>query len=287
MGILGTLIGGAIGWSLGGPLGAMLGASLGSSIGGGSRSRRGGEWTGTRRHAPPPPPPPGGRWAGTRARRGPMPNPVEERRVAFFVATFGVMGHIAKADGQVSEEEARLAREIMRGLELDREDRQLAVRLFNAGKAPDFDLDAALGQLRRMCGQRRNLLRNFVEIQFRAAWADGSMHPAERRILNHVGAFLGFSPREMAQMERVACAGLQPERPGPEEQLREAYGVLGIERSASDAELRKAYRRLMRQHHPDRLAAQGLPEEMKAEATRRSQQITSAYQTVRNARKAA
>ena len=216
-----------------------------------------------------------------------MPHPVEERRVAFFVATFGVMGHIAKADGQVSEEEAQLAREIMRGLARAREDRQLAVRLFNAGKAPEFDIDGALGQLRRMCGNRRNLLRNFVEIQFRAAWADGSMHPAERRILNHVGAFFGFSPREMAQMERVASAGVRPQKPGPEEQLKEAYGVLGIARSASDAELRTAYRRLMRQHHPDRLAAQGLPEEMKAEATRRSQQITSAYQTVRNARKAA
>ena len=63
--------------------------------------------------------------------------------------------------------------------------------------------------------------------------------------------------------------------------------MLGAERSASDDEIRSTYRRLMRQHHPDRLAAQGLPEEMKEEATRRTQEIQKAYQTIREARRAA
>ena len=269
MSLWGTLIGGTLGWTLGGPLGAMLGAALGSNLGGGRRRE---PFPGGRTAAPPPPG---------------APDSAEERRVAFFVATFGVMGHIAKADGQVSEEEAQLAREVMAGLGLDHRDRTLAARLFNEGKSPHFGLDEALGQLARVAGRRRNLLRAFVEIQFKAAWADGSVHPEERRILDHIGAFLGFSSHEMAQMEQVATAGLAPRRATAEEQLGEAYGVLGVERSAGDDDVRSAYRRLMRQHHPDRLAAQGLPEEMKEEATRRTQEIQKAYQTVRDARRAA
>ena len=278
MGFWGTLIGGTLGWTLGGPLGAMLGAAIGSSMSGSARTYAG---PGPGPGAPPPPPPPGGR-------RPPPPRAdAEQRRVAFFVATFGVMGHIAKADGHVSEEEAQLAREVMTGLGLDARDRNLAARIFREGKSPYFRLDDALGQLVQVAGRRRNLLRAFVEIQFKAAWADGNVHPAERRILDHIGSFLGFSQAEMAQMERVASAGMRPRAPSPEEKLQEAYGVLGVDRSASSEEIRSAYRRLMRQHHPDRLAAQGLPEEMKEEATRRTQEIQKAYQTIREARRAA
>ncbi len=269
MGFWGTLIGGTLGWTLGGPLGAMLGAAIGSNLSGSARMH---SYPGQGPGAPPPPP--GG-------------NTHDQRRVAFFVATFGVMGHIAKADGHVSEEEARLAREVMAGLGLDAQDRNLAGRLFTEGQSPRFNLDDALGQLVQVAGRRRNLLRAFMEIQFKAAWADGTIHPEERRILDHIGAFLGFSRAEMAQMERVASAGMRPRGPSPEAKLKEAYGVLGAERSASDDEIRSTYRRLMRQHHPDRLAAQGLPEEMKEEATRRTQEIQKAYQTIREARRAA
>lgn len=269
MGIWGTIIGGALGWGLGGPLGAMLGAAIGSNLGGGARAGTYGP-SGPRR--PPPPP---------------RHDPTEERRLAFFVATFGVMGHIAKADGRVSESEARLAREVIDGLAMGAEERNLAVRLFNEGKSARFDLDGALRQLAEVTGRRRNLRRSFVELQWQLAWADGRIHPAEREILDRIGAFLGFSRAEMAQMERVAAARFEPRRRSPDESLGEAYEVLGVARSASDDELRSAYRRLMRQHHPDRLAAQGLPEEMKEEATRRTQDIQKAYQTVRTARKAA
>ena len=79
---------------------------------------------------------------------------------------------------------------------------------------------------------------------------------------------------------------MRPRGPSPEEKLKDAYGVLGAERSASDEEIRSTYR-LMRQHHPDRLATQGLPEEMNDEATRRTQEIQKAYQTIREARRAA
>jgi len=197
------------------------------------------------------------------------------------------MGHIAKADGRVTAEEAQIFREVMDGLRMAPEERQFATRLFIQGKSPHFPVDDALRQLRQVAGNRRSLLRSFVEIQWKAAWADGQIHPAERRILDHIGAVLGFSDAELAHMERMVAAEMGPQAASPEESLREAYGVLGIPRDASDRELRSAYKRLLFQHHPDRLAAQGLPEEMKEEATRRTQEIRRAYDTVRDARKAA
>ncbi len=268
MGIWGAIIGGALGFSLGGPLGGMLGAAIGSNLGARASFD-----------------PDAGRRTGRP--RPPSADPTEERRVAFFVATFGVMGHIAKADGRVTEDEAQLARAVMEGLGLGPRERNLAVRLFNEGKSAGFQLEPALAQLAQVAGRRRNLLRSFVEIQWKAAWADGSIHPAERRILDRIGVFLGFSRQEMAQMERIAAAGFQPRRRSPDEALAAAYEALGVSRTASDEEIRSVYRRLMRQHHPDRLAAQGLPEEMKDEATRRTQDIQKAYQTVRNARRRA
>ncbi len=261
MSLWGTLIGGTLGFTLGGPLGALLGAAVGSSFGGGNREARTGTHPGTRTE-----------------------DPNEVRRITFFVATFGVMGHIAKADGQVSEEEAELARAVMRGLELDAEDRRLAAHLFQQGKSPDFDLNDALHQLRRTVGQRRNLLRAFVEIQIKAAWADGRVHSEERRILDHLARFLGFSRAEMLQMERLVAGQFQQVAKTPEARLTSAYEALGLERDASDEELRSTYRRLMRQHHPDRLAAQGLPEAMKEEATRRTQEIQEAWRLIRDAR---
>ena len=274
MGMWGTLIGGALGFTFGGPLGALLGAAIGSGVGGGGARDPGPQG----RRPPPPPPPPAG---------APGPDPLEERRIAFFVATFGVMGHIAKADGRVSPEEAEFAHAVMEGLGLDARDRSLAARIFAEGKSPDFHLDAALGQLLRVVGRRRNLLRSFLEIQFKAAWADGFVHPAERAILEHIGAVLGFSARELEQMERLAAADFAPRRVSEEEQLAAAYGVLGLDPSVGDETLRASYKRLMLQHHPDRLAAQGLPAEMKDEATRRTQEIQRAYQTIRDARKKA
>ncbi len=265
MGLWGTLIGGTLGFTLGGPLGALLGAALGSSFGDGNRQSR----ERVRRGAPPP---------------GSERDPNEIRRVTFFVATFGVMGHIAKADGRVSEEEAELARAVMEGLGLGPEERRLAGQLFDQGKSPDFDLNDALDQLRTTVGRRRNLLRAFMDIQLKAAWADGHVHPEERRILDHVARSLGFPPAELARMERMAASQFQRRGASPETKLHRAYEALGLERGASDEDLKTTYRRLMRQNHPDRLAAQGLPEEMKAEATRRTQEIQEAYRLIRDAR---
>lgn len=212
----------------------------------------------------------------------------ERVQTAFFTATFAVMGHLAKVDGQVSPDEIRLAQHVMAQMHLSDDMRRTAIRLFDEGKSPAFQLDAVLDQFRSECHRRKQLLRMFVEIQLHACYADGAVHKEEARVLRHICDRLGFSRQEFAQIETLvqAARGFAPGSAvrSTRDQLAAAYQVLGVGREASDAEIKTAYRRLMNQHHPDKLVAKGLPEEMLALATEKTQEIKAAYDVVRDAR---
>ena len=253
------LLGGTFGFLIGGPIGAVLGAALGRHFGRAVGSIEGGPAAG---------------------------EPGRERaQLAFFTATFGVMGQVAKADGHVSPDEIRLANRLMDELGLDSEQRGAARAIFNEGKSTRFPLDDVLDQLRAECGRATNLLRMFLEIQVQAAWADGGVHPEERRLLLHVAARLGFPESVYLEIERMVGAGTHVrETTGPA--LEDAYATLGVSPDAPDAEVKRAYRRLMSRHHPDKLASKGLPEEMMRAATERTQQIKAAWDRVQSARAA-
>ncbi|HYM34844.1 MAG TPA: co-chaperone DjlA [Steroidobacteraceae bacterium] len=205
---------------------------------------------------------------------------------AFFRATFQTMGHIAKADGRVSEEEIRAARQIMAQFRLGEAEVRLAIDLFTEGKASEFPLNDTLQKLNYILGDRVDLRRMFVQIQLQAAlWGDG-LHTPARTMLNRVCEALGISQFELAQMEAL----MRMQRAGPtyqqsaRDKLQDAYSVLGVTEQTSDAEVTKAYRRLMSQNHPDKLAAKGLPESMKTVAEEKTRQIRAAYDAIREAR---
>lgn len=267
----GKLIGGTLGFMIGGPIGALLGVVLGHGFDG-QRAPR--DWSGAA--------------MGNNSRV----------QTVFFTTTFSVMGHLAKADGRVSESEIQMARNIMRHMNLKEDQVQAAIRLFNEGKQPDFPLDDILQQFRQECGRRLGLMQMFLEIQVQAAMADGVITPAERRILDRMCAVLGLPVSVIRQIE--ALIRMQQGRAGQQQYggagdahsqaarrpdaVADAYGVLGVEPSAGDAEVKKAYRRLMSRHHPDKLAAKGLPEEMMRVAQEKAQEITRAYDIVKEAR---
>ena len=258
----GTLIGGAFGYLIGGPIGALLGASFGNAFAGAARR------TDARGAL--------GFDAG--------PSRRERAQLAFFAATFSVMGQVAKADGRVSPEEIRLAEQVMDQLGLDAEQRRAARALFNEGKSGRFRLDDVLDQLRSECLRGSNIRRMFLEIQFQAAWADGGLHPEERSLLQHVAARLGLSRADYIEIERMFGSAASASAGGPS--LGTAYETLGVSPDAPDDEVKRAYRRQMNRHHPDKLAAKGLPEEMMRAATERTQQIKTAWETVKAARAA-
>ena len=253
----GKLFGGTVGFMLGGPLGALLGAALGHQLDRGNVDPA-----------------------------GPGADPVERTQTVFFTATFSVMGHMAKSDGRVSEDEIALATRVMDRMELPRPMRDFARKLFSEGKSPDFPLNAVLAQLTRET-RSRNLLRMFLEIQVFAAYADGRVHPAERTLLTSICGHLGFDAATLAQVEQLVHAELSREFSSPDvsaDTLADAYRLLGVSEGDDDTAVKRAYRRLMSQHHPDKLVARGLPEEMMKLANAKAQEIKGAYEQVKLAR---
>jgi DnaJ like chaperone protein len=203
-------------------------------------------------------------------------------------STFSVMGAIAKADRVVSPEEIRTAEAVFDRLHLAGAQREAAKAAFNRGKAPDFDLDAAVDGFARIGRGRGPLLQLFLQIQCTAVAADGNVHPAEHQMLLRVARRLGLTERDVAQLEallRTASAGRSTAgAPPPQKRLDDAYAALGLTPGATEAEIKRAYRRLMSQNHPDKLAARGLPESMREIAEERSREINAAYDLVKTAR---
>jgi len=257
----GKALGGAFGFMIGGPLGALMGIAFGHNFDRGMGSLDDADWQ------------VGGQ---------------DRVQAAFFTATFSVMGYIAKADGKVTPDEIRLAESVMSHLGLTADMRASAKKLFNEGKSGDFPIDEILDQFKKETRRRGTLIQMFLEIQLQAAYADGVMHPAEKQVLRHICARLGISTTQFDQLEEMLKAGFGGGGyRGPQAQqipIEDAYAMLGVTRSVSDTELKKSYRRLMSQHHPDKLVAKGLPDEMIKDATEKTQQIKSAYERIRESR---
>lgn len=201
-----------------------------------------------------------------------------------FTTAFAVMGHLAKADGRVSEAEIDAARTVMRQMRLAPPHVQRAIDSFTRGKQPAFPLQAELDRLRAACGGRHDLLRVFVDIQMRAALVGNDLQGPVRARLHEIAGQLGFAGLELAQLEAMLRLQLgrgwtaPPRASGA--RLQTACQVLGIAASASDDEVKKAYRRQMNEHHPDKLIARGLPESMQELAKEKTQRIREAYEAI-------
>jgi len=228
------------------------------------------------------------------ARRGAGPRvDAATVRTTFFRAAFTVMGHVAKSDGRVSEQDIAAARSIFRQFRLGEADTRAAMQFYTEGKQPGFEPEPVLAGLADACRGRPEVLRMFLEIQMRAALMADGLQGATRAALLRVAAAIGIGGLEFAHLEAFlrfqahASPGSGPgprAAPGGRDSLGEAYEVLGVAPAASDAEVKRAYRKLMSENHPDKLVARGLPESMLEVAKQKTQAIQSAWERVREAR---
>jgi len=246
-----TLIGAFIGYKLGGLIGLLIGGGLGY-------------------------------WLVRRLRQK-MVGKLLGAQQQFLSSTFAVMGCVCKADGHVSEDELEASRQLWDKLRLTEPQRAQARADFNRGKSDDFDLDAELAKVRLMASRQPALRQLFLQVQLTAVAADGVLHPAEREMILRVVHGLGCSEAEIAQVEAILRGGAHTAASqGPS--LEDSYQVLGVSPDASDAEVKKAYRRLMSENHPDKLASKGLPESMREVAKERTAEIGNAYEQIQKAR---
>ncbi|HEY7929862.1 MAG TPA: co-chaperone DjlA [Steroidobacteraceae bacterium] len=273
----GKLVGGALGMLTLGPVGLAIGVVVGHQFDSGAAQ--------------------GGFGMGF---FGPAPDPLLVNQL-FFPTTFRVMGHIAKADGRVSEQEIASARAVMQALHLQEAQVQAAIGYFGEGKQPAYDLAADLRRLRGAIVTYPELAYFFVQIQLQAALAGNGLPAFLRARLQRVAATLGVGTADFDRMESVLrfrmgaaangragpgadpFAGLRAGAGGASEEQRvaQAYRVLAAEPSMSDEEVVKCYRRQMSRHHPDKLKANGLPDSMLERAKEEAQEIQAAYELLR------
>jgi DnaJ like chaperone protein len=206
----------------------------------------------------------------------------------FLETTFAAMGAICKADGVVTREEIQVVEEVFVRLRLSPEAKQTAKAAFNRGKLPDFDLDAAVQRFAQTAALGGILSQLFLQLQLMAVAADGHVHPDERAMLVRVASLLGLAERDVAKLEALlrAAAGGQaaPGGAAHAERLEDAYAALGLTPEASEVEIKRTYRKMMSENHPDKIAGKGLPESMRSIAEERAREINVAYDLIRNAR---
>jgi DnaJ like chaperone protein len=203
-------------------------------------------------------------------------------------SVFAVMGALCKADNVVTRDEINAVEKMFRMLNLHGEQREQAKAAFNRGKQPDFDLDAAVDQFARISRGRRPLVQLFLQLQVMAIAADGRIDPAEHAMLVRIARRLGLSEADVSQLEALLRAGTAgPSGPGARptrDKLADAYTALGVTPDTDAAGIKRAYRKLISQNHPDKLASRGLPDSMRAVAEERSREINSAYDLIKAAR---
>lgn len=206
---------------------------------------------------------------------------------AFFDATFICLGRIAKCDGVVCQAEINWTMKVMERMGLTPEKKQEAIERFDKGKNVTYDITQDLKRLQKACGRRSTLPQLFMEMLVQEALADGTMAQKEWAVLTHIASTIQFSISKLERLVRSAQASQDFDKKQSEQKpqsssdlLLKAYSVLGVAPTVSRADLKKAYRRQMNQHHPDKMIARGLPEEMVTMATEKTQAIRAAYEMI-------
>lgn len=212
----------------------------------------------------------------------------EHIRQVFFATVFQVMGCLAKADGVVSENDIRVARNIMlHDFRLTKPQMMAAIEFFNEGKATSFDLGIALNKFKASCVKQPDLRRYFLELIVKAAIADQVLWPNVLNKLHFICDKLdvplaeldyqlrSYNFRYYTKQHHTRNYNYTPETP-----LAAAYTLLGVSANDDNKKIKTAYRKLMQQYHPDKLIAKGLPAEMINVAKEKAQQITGAYDLI-------
>ena len=242
MSIWGKLVGGAAGFALGGPLGALIGGLAGHAV---DRAR--------------------GNQTAEHSGNG------DVRQVAFTIAVIALGAKMAKADGQVTEDEIRAFRQVF---EIPPGEVKNVARVFNLARQDVRGFESYARQIGAMFRGHPAVLEDLLDGLFHIARADNVYDPRENTYLQDVATLFGFSEAEFARI-REAHVGSDKSDP---------YTILGVKRDATNDEIKGRYRELVREHHPDKLMAEGVPQEFVEVANEKLAAINDAWDRIQKVR---
>lgn len=221
----------------------------------------------------------------------------KEQKYIFFYTTFQVMGYLSKVKGRVTETNIQTAILLMNKMNLDDDARLEAQRAFRQGKEASYPLRVRLRKLRSLFRRRQDLLQIFLEIQIGIALSDGCLHPNSRDVLYIIADEFNIDRQQLNYYMRMVETRYsfhsnqkywqKDDKTNPVNNtlLNNAYNLLNVNARDTPITIKRAYRKLMLQYHPDKLKAQGLPPEMIELATNKTQDIQKAYEIIKYYRK--
>ena len=259
---LGKMIGGTIGFALGGPLGAVAGAAFGHTFVDKKEqvylsSRPGASRPGASRYG---------------AQETLSSN--EEAQLVFFTAAFSMLAKISKADGQITENEISAIESFMkRDLQLDLNSQQTAINIFRQAVDSPESFDAFANQFYSVFRTQSNIIELMMDVLLRVSTADGNISSEEETMLLSATRIFNYSTADYARFKSKYV-----------KETNKYYAVLKCDETSSNEEIKKQYRKLVTEYHPDKIEAKGLPEEFIKFANDKFKEIQEAYDNIKKER---
>ncbi len=208
------------------------------------------------------------------------------RQSVFLETVFVLMGKLAKVDGRISEVEISHVEQFMKKLGMSSEHRLQAIELFKQGASPDFNITSKLNAFKAVCGHTHSLKQMLLVYLIIMGLSDGQLNSAEKSLIKDIALQLGYSQAAFQQLldmvtNQTHFAGGQT---SSAHALDDAYKALGVTKDSTDQQIKRAYRKLMSQYHPDKLMGQGVPDDMIKIATEQAKEVQTAYDLIKKSR---
>jgi DnaJ like chaperone protein len=246
VGWFGKMTFGTMGLLFGGPIGAIIGVSLGHHL-----VDKKAEY----------------------GQRGAVPPKSEQAQAAYFVCIFSILGKIAKADGVVTDDELKVVDDFINGMKISETEKQFAKQVFNEAKNSNYSVEDFASQFYQINSGQPAVLQSFLDVLFRVAAADKVLHPAEEDALKKVKDIFQISDKQFNDIKSIYFTDVD-----------RYYKLLSCSVDSSNDEIKKSYKKLVRDFHPDTIVSKGLPEEFTEFASSRFREIQEAYEKVRKER---
>jgi len=248
MGWLGKVVGGTIGFALGGPLGAIAGAAFGHAF---DQSHVNYDYHEVDRLSS-----------------------NEETQLTFFVAAFSMLAKLTKADGHITKEEIDSIENFMvHELNLSPESRRVAVNIFQTAIDSRESFQDFAAQFYNQFRFQPQILEFMIDILLRVSLADGALSENEEKLILAAARMFNFSDQEYRKIKSRRVKDVE-----------KFYAVLGCKSNDSDDQIKKQYRKLVMEYHPDTIASKGLPEEFTKFAEDKFREIHEAYEAIKKER---